>query len=415
MACSTTMLRSVSAQLFRQKTSCRWSKFLSGHQRMTSSVASFKAADLQIKYSNNITEKKPDSDTLLFGHTFTDHMLTIEWSKNAGWQAPCIQPFGNLSMHPACSVFHYGLELFEGMKAYAGVDDKVRMFRPWDNMTRMKYSANKVSLPDFDGDELVRCIAQLIRVDRDWVPKTKPCSLYIRPTFISTEPTIGVSVPGKALLYVIMCPVGPYFRTGSFNPVSLYADPKNVRAWKGGAGDSKVGGNYGPTIKPQLDAEKLGCQQILWLYGNEDYVTEVGTMNLMMMWHNDDGDLELITPPLDGTILPGVTRKALLELARGWEEFKVTERPFKMDEVVKAVKENRVLEIFGAGTACVVCPVGSILYKDETLNIPTMENGAPYATRFFDTLLDIQYGKIPSPWVYDIDSEYDAMAAKVSS
>ncbi|XP_033107005.1 branched-chain-amino-acid aminotransferase, cytosolic-like isoform X2 [Anneissia japonica] len=412
-----TVLRSICVRLPRQ--ACyKWNILRGGSsvQRMSSSLtSSFKVDDLRIQYSNKITETKPDSDTLIFGHNFTDHMLTVAWSQEAGWEAPCIQPFGNLPMHPASSVLHYGIELFEGMKAYCGDDNKIRLFRPWDNMTRMRKSAEKISLPDFDGDELVKCISQLIRVDREWVPKVKPCSLYIRPTFISTEPTLGVNPPGKALLYVILCPVGPYFRTGSFNPVSLYADRKNVRAWKGGSGDSKIGGNYGPTIKPQKDAEKLGCQQVLWLYGDQDNVTEVGTMNMMMMWHNMDGDLELITPPLDGTILPGVTRKALLELAHGWGEFKVTEKGFTMEELQTGLKDNKVLEVFGAGTACVVCPVGSILYKDEVLKIPTMDNGAPYATRFYNTLLDIQYGNIPSDWVYDIDSEYDALAAKIAS
>ncbi|XP_022083544.1 branched-chain-amino-acid aminotransferase, cytosolic-like isoform X2 [Acanthaster planci] len=312
-------------------------------RRCMASLQSFKASDLQIERSTNL-KPKPDSENLIFGKEFTDHMLVIDWSKDAGWQAPKIVPFGNLSLHPASSSLHYALELFEGMKAYRGVDNKIRLFRPRENMQRMVNSAERCALPVFDKEELLKCMSKLISLDREWVPHSTTSTLYIRPTMIATEPSLGVSPPGHAKLFVIIGPVGPYFATGAFNPVRLYADTKNVRAWKGGVGYAKLGCNYGPTVMPQVEAvTQKHCQQILWLYGEEHYVTEVGTMNIMMYWQNEQGEKELITPELDGTILPGVTRKSLLELTRKWGEFKVTERTFTMKEVMRAVQEKRAV------------------------------------------------------------------------
>ncbi|XP_061703008.1 branched-chain-amino-acid aminotransferase, mitochondrial isoform X2 [Syngnathoides biaculeatus] len=283
-------------------------------RRLTSS---FKAVDLNIE-RNPKCSPKPDPSTLVFGKQFSDHMLTVCWSADAGWEAPCIKPFQNLSLHPASSALHYSIELFEGMKAFRGVDDRVRLFRPMLNMERMHRSAARSCLPTFDKGELLECIKKLVELDKEWVPYSQDASLYIRPTFIGTEPSLGVTRASQALLYVIVGPVGPYFATGSFNPVSLLADPSFVRAWKGGVGAYKMGGNYGPTIAVQNEAVERGCQQVLWLYGDDEEITEVGTMNLFIYWTNQNGERELVTPPLDGIILPGVTRHSLLDLARTW-------------------------------------------------------------------------------------------------
>uniref|UniRef100_A0A8C8DSZ9 Branched-chain-amino-acid aminotransferase n=1 Tax=Oryzias sinensis TaxID=183150 RepID=A0A8C8DSZ9_9TELE len=355
------------------------------------------AADLTIQ-RNAACKPKPDPSTLLFGKNFSDHMLTVSWSEKTGWEAPQIKPFQNLSLHPASSSLHYSIELFEGMKAFRGVDNHIRLFRPMLNMERMHRSAERSCLPLFDKAELLECIRKLVEVDQEWVPYSLDASLYIRPTFIGTEPSLGVSRPGSALIFVIVGPVGPYFSTGTFNPVSLLADPSFVRAWKGGVGAYKMGGNYGPTIAVQTEASKRGCQQVLWLYGEDEEVTEVGTMNFFVYWTNQNGERELVTPGLDGLILPGVTRQSLLDLARGWGEFKVTERTMGMKELLAALEAGRVLEVFGAGTACVVCPVSELLYKGKTYHIPTMENGPDLAKRFFKELTDIQYGRTPSDW-----------------
>ncbi|XP_041033730.1 branched-chain-amino-acid aminotransferase, cytosolic-like isoform X2 [Carcharodon carcharias] len=375
------LLRILSTQLFQAH------GFRNGSRRSVSTM--FKAADLQIELTKH-SKEKPDRDNLVFGKSFSDHMLTVEWSAKKGWDKPHIKPLQNLSLHPASSVLHYSIELFEGMKAFRGVDNKIRMFRPDLNMERMHRSALRACLPDFDKAELVECIRKLIEVDREWVPYSDAASLYIRPTFIGTEPSLGVSRADHALLFVIIGPVGPYFATGSFNPVSLLADPKFVRAWKGGVGDCKMGGNYGPTVYVQNEAQKQGCQQVLWLYGDEHEITEVGTMNIFVYWKNEQGEVELLTPPLDGTILPGVTRQSLLDLAQQWGEFKVSERGMAMSELIKGLQENRVKEVFGSGTACVICPVSRILYQGQNYHIPTMENGPELAKRFLKELTDIQ-------------------------
>ncbi|XP_061494414.1 branched-chain-amino-acid aminotransferase, cytosolic isoform X1 [Rhineura floridana] len=360
-------------------------------------IESFKAADLIITPSTTFKEK-PDPNGLVFGTVFTDNMLFIEWSLTSGWEKPHIKPLENLSVHPAISALHYAVELFEGMKAYRGVDGKIRLFRPGLNMDRMLRSALRATLPGFDKGELLECIRKLVAVEQEWVPYSTSASLYIRPTLIGTEPSLGVKKPSKALLYVILSPVGPYFSSGSFNPISLWADPKYVRAWKGGTGDCKLGGNYGSSIYAQREAMELGCQQVLWLYGDDHQITEVGTMNLFLYWRNEDGEEELATPPLDGIILPGVTRQSILDLAGTWGEFKVSERYITMSNLRAALKDNRVKEMFGAGTACVVCPISTILYLGENLHIPTMENGPQMATRFLNQLGDIQYGREDSEW-----------------
>uniref|UniRef100_A0A3B3ZUE5 Branched-chain-amino-acid aminotransferase n=1 Tax=Periophthalmus magnuspinnatus TaxID=409849 RepID=A0A3B3ZUE5_9GOBI len=356
------------------------------------------AADLSVERSSS-PQPKPDPSSLVFGKHFSDHMLVINWSETEGWERPKIQPFQNLSLHPASSALHYSIELFEGMKAFRGADNHIRLFRPMLNMERMHRSADRSCLPLFDKQELLKCIKSLVELDQDWVPFSQNTSLYIRPTFIGTEPSLGVSRASKAMIFVIVGPVGPYFTTGSFNPVSLLADPAFVRAWKGGVGAYKMGGNYGPTIAVQNEAVKRGCQQVLWLYGPEEEITEVGTMNLFIYWTNSKGERELVTPPLDdGLILPGVTRQSLLDLARDWGEFSVLERRVQMKDLMKALDQGQVLEVFGAGTACVVCPVGSLLYKGQMYQIPTMQNGPDLAKRFYKELTDIQYGRKPSDW-----------------
>ncbi|XP_062472782.1 branched-chain-amino-acid aminotransferase, cytosolic isoform X2 [Pezoporus occidentalis] len=377
---------------------------------------SFKASDLVITPATTLKEK-PDPNGLVFGTVFTDNMLIIEWSLASGWEKPYIKPLENLSLHPASSSLHYAVEprgqteenlvpmlwlneytLFEGMKAYRGVDGKIRLFRPTLNMERMARSARRATLPHFDQNELLECIRKLVEVEKEWVPYSTTASLYIRPTLIGTEPSLGVKKPTKALLYVILSPVGPYFASGSFNPISLWADPKYVRAWKGGTGDCKLGANYGSSIYAQQEALEFGCQQVLWLYGEDHQITEVGTMNLFLYWINEDGENELATPPLDGIILPGVTRQSILDLAHNWGEFKVSERYITMSDLTAALEEDRVKEMFGAGTACVVCPISKILYKGKHLHIPTMENGPQLTTRFLNKLSDIQYGREDSDW-----------------
>uniref|UniRef100_A0A8C8YA27 Branched-chain-amino-acid aminotransferase n=1 Tax=Prolemur simus TaxID=1328070 RepID=A0A8C8YA27_PROSS len=352
--------------------------------------SNFKAADLQLQMTQT-PHKKPDPrEPLVFGKTFTDHMLMVEWNEKKGWGQPRIQPFQNLTLHPACSALHYSLQLFEGMKAFKGGDRRVRLFRPWLNMDRMLRSALRLCLPSFDKGELLECIRRLIEVDKDWVPDGAGTSLYVRPVLLGNEPSLGVSHPLQALLYVILSPVGSYFPGDSVTPVSLLADPAFIRAWVGGVGNYKVGGNYGPTVLVQQEAKKKGCEQVLWLFGPDHQLTEVGNMNIFVYWTHEDGVLELVTPPLDGVILPGIVRKSLLDLAYNWGEFRVAERKITMKELLQALEEGRVREVFGSGTACQVCPVHQILYQGQHLHIPTMENGPELILRFQKELKAIQ-------------------------
>ncbi|XP_076450342.1 branched-chain-amino-acid aminotransferase, cytosolic-like isoform X2 [Babylonia areolata] len=385
----------------------------SGLRLASTSCSTFKYEDLEVVLTKK-PQRKPDNNRLMFGHHFSDHMLTVDWSEKDGWTRPLIHPVEELRIHPGAKVLHYAVELFEGIKAYRCQDGKVRIFRPMENMKRMLDTSQRASLPMFDGAELNKCMKKLISIDKEWAPRAPKCSLYVRPTIIGTEPTLGVSTSNQAKLFVLVGPVGPYFPTG-FKPVTLLADPQFVRAWPGGCGAYKMGANYAPTIHIQdIAVKEQDCQQVLWLFGEDHMLTEVGTMNLFIYWINEQGEEELLTPPLNGLILPGVTRKSLLELAREWNEFKVSERNITMREFTKALTENRIKEVFGSGTACVVCPVERIKYLCETLDIPTMKE-AKLTNRFHKHLSDIQYGYIPHPWMEAVDDEADHMkkASKV--
>jgi len=331
-------------------------------------------------------------------------MLEIDWEKSKGWTAPRIVPYHNLSISPAASSLHYALQCFEGMKAYLDDSNRIRLFRPERNMARLNDSMQRLDFPGFDGEQLINCLKKLCIIDKDWIPKGFGYSLYIRPTAISTYGALGVAAAPQVKLYVITSPVGPYYPSG-FKPVKLLADPKYVRAWPGGTGGSKVGSNYGPTIRPQREAAAKGFAQILWLFGPNYEVTEVGTMNQFFFWRTPTGKKELITTPLDGTILPGVTRDSVLSLARGWKEFDVVERPYTISEVIKAAEEGRLLEAFGAGTAAIVSPVEGFSFRDKYYQCPIDPKlgCGPLAKRLVDTLMNIQYGKVPHNWSVVVD------------
>jgi len=344
---------------------------------------------------------KPPVNELAFGKIFTDHMLTIDWNKETGWANPEIKPFENFSIHPGAKVLHYAQELFEGMKAYRGVDGKIRMFRPMHNMARMNLTASRACLPTFDGQELLECIRRLVLVDMDWVPNCTSSSLYIRPTMIGTDKTLGVAPSADAKLFVILCPVGPYYSTG-LKPVNLLADPQYVRAWPGGCGFTKMGSNYAPTLWTQKVAEQHGCHQCLWLFGPDHEITEVGAMNLFILMWDKNGNRELVTSPLSsGIILPGVTRRSVIEMVSEWEGVKVSERKITMGEVLEARQEGRLIEMFGSGTAAVVSPVGGLFYEGEMVTIPTPETG--FAAKVLESMSDIYYGRVPSTWAIDVE------------
>lgn len=332
-------------------------------------------------------------------------MLAIEWNQDEGWLAPKIVPYQNLSLDPATCVFHYAFECFEGMKAYKDSHGKIRLFRPDKNMARFNKSAARIALPTFEPTALIDLVAQLVKVDERFIPDMRGYSLYLRPTMIGTQKTLGVGPPGSALLYVIASPVGPYYPTG-FKAVSLEATDYAVRAWPGGVGDKKLGANYAPCILPQLEAASRGHQQNLWLFGEEQYVTEVGTMNMFAAIKNKQtGQKELVTAPLDGTILEGVTRDSVLALAReklvpeGWM---VSERKYTMHELDEAAEEGRLIEAFGAGTAAIVSPIRSISWKGKTVScgLTEAEESGEIALRMKGWIEGRQYGDEEHEWSY---------------
>lgn len=332
-------------------------------------------------------------------------MLSIEWTASDGWLAPRITPYQNLSLDPASCVFHYAFECFEGMKAYKDSKGQVRLFRPDKNMERMNKSTSRIALPTFDRVTMIDLIAKFAALEERFIPSAKGYSLYLRPTMIGTQRTLGVGPPGSALLYVIASPVGPYYPTG-FKAVSLEATDYAVRAWPGGVGDKKLGANYAPCIVPQMEAAKRGFHQNLWLFGEEEYVTEVGTMNMFVAIKNKEtGQKELITAPLDGTILEGVTRDSVLSLAReklapqGWS---ISERKYTMPELAEAASEGRLLEAFGSGTAAVVSPVRNISYKGKSVEcgLKPGEEAGEIATSMLKWIEARQYGDEEHDWSY---------------
>lgn len=376
--------------------------------RSKASARFISSCDLKLELKNDKSdfEKRPSKENLQFGRTFTDHMLTIEWDKENGWNAPKILPYQDLKINPAATSLHYGLQCFEGMKAYRSLDDpdSIHLFRPDKNMERLTNSMSRLEMPgfDFDNDELIKLIAELVKVDKDWIPSGEGYSLYLRPTVIATHNYLGLAAPEQILLYVICSPVGPYYKTG-FDPIKLTADTEYVRAWPGGTGNAKVGGNYAATMKPAAEAAEEGYSQVLWLFGDDDAVTEVGSMNFFVCLMNKDTDRpELVTAPLDGgDILPGVTRDSILQLARSWGDIDVTERKITMGEIKEASEDNRLIEAFGAGTAAVVTPVSSIKYNGEEIDIPSVGD---VTQRVWDEIIGIQYGKIEGPagWIVSV-------------
>ncbi|CAI2370811.1 unnamed protein product [Moneuplotes crassus] len=361
--------------------------------RAFSSMDTFKYEDLEIKLTTNPKEKPGSDHQYEFGKLTTDHMLEIDWDVQTGWGKPLISPYHNFSMDPSNSTLHYALECFEGLKALPSYDKKkIHLFRPIENCKRMNNSFKALAFPEYDNEELLKCIKKLVDVDRDWMPWKEKHSLYIRPTGISWENTLGVKAASKVKLFTILSPVGPYYPKG-FKPVSVNCYTDFVRAWHKGSGDKKLGSNYGPTIRPAKTVAVSGYDQILWLVG--DTVSEVGVMNFFVFWINENGEKELITCPLDGTILPGVTRSSILALTQSWEEFKVTERHFKIQEVIKAVEEGRIIEAFGCGTAAVVSPVQKIGYAGQDYDIPINEElqSGELANRLFTQLDEIYTGK----------------------
>ena len=353
---------------------------------------------MEIKITKTQTPKaKPDPDTLGFGQVFTDHMFVMEYDEGKGWHDARIVPFGEISIHPASTVLHYGAEIFEGLKAYRTPDGEIQMFRPIENARRMNNSAERMCLPTIDENFFVKALDTLVSLERDWVPSAPNTSLYLRPFMFGNDPFLGVHTAKSCVFMVIASPVGSYYKEG-LNPVSIMVETEDVRAVRGGTGYAKCGGNYGASFRAGQKAEEKGYSQVLWLDGVErKYVEEVGAMNVMFMI----GD-EVVTPALTGSILPGITRKSCIELLKS-RGYKVTERLLSIDELKDACASGALREAWGCGTAAVVSPIGHLVIGDDVYTINGNEIGK-VTQELYDTLTGIQWGTVKDDfgWVYKV-------------
>lgn len=349
--------------------------------------------DLSIKKATQL-KPKPDENKLGFGTLFTDHMFNMDYSPDKGWHNARIEPYHIFDMDPATMVLHYGQAVFEGLKGYRTPKGGIQLFRPQENFHRMNASNRLLCIPEMDAHFALECLKELLRIEKDWVPGASGTSLYIRPTIVATDVYLGVRASKTYRFFIILSPVGAYYPEG-FNPVKIWVTKRHVRAVRGGIGEAKTPGNYAASLYASERAVQEGFTQVLWLDGVEQrYVEEVGSMNIFFVI-----DEELVTPVLNGSILPGVTRDSVIALSRLWD-IPCTERRIAIDEVIDAQKSGKKVEIFGTGTAAVISPVGVIKYNDEVVTINDNQVG-PLTQKFYDALTDIQYGRAEDPlgWI----------------
>jgi branched-chain amino acid aminotransferase len=315
----------------------------------------------------------------------------MKWDRQNGWHDAEICPYKNFNMDPAAMVYHYGQAIFEGLKAYKGEDDQIFMFRPEDNLERMNSSALRMCMPRIPVEKVLKGIKALVYLDRDWIPTGDGATLYLRPTMIAVEPALGVRPSEQYYFFVIMSPVGAYYTEG-FNPTKIWVTDKYVRAVKGGVGHVKTAGNYAASLMAAEEAHKAGYTQVLWLDACErKYIEEVGTSNIFFKIGDD-----LITPPLGGSILGGITRDSVMQLAKSWD-INVIEKQITIDEVIAAIEDGSLLEAFGSGTAAVISPIGELCYQEKKYVIAGGKTGE-LSRRLFDDLQAIQNGKQDDPF-----------------
>ena len=352
---------------------------------------------MEIKIIKNENPKaKPDSNSLGFGKYFTDHMFIMDHDYENGWHNARIVPYGNLSLSPASTVLHYGEEIFEGMKAYLTEDGKIQLFRPYENAKRMNNSADRLCLPEIPEEDFVEAIKKLVEIDKDWIPKAKGTSLYIRPFLFGNDETLGVHTVHHSMFVIILSPVGSYYKEG-LNPVKILIETEDVRAVRGGTGFAKCGGNYAASSRAGKKAEEKGYSQVLWLDGVErKYIEEVGAMNVMFKING-----EVVTPALLGSILPGITRKSCLEILKK-EGIKASERLLSLEELTNAVENGTLEEAWGCGTAAVISPIGLIEVNGKKYEINNGKIG-PVSQMLYDKITGIQTGKIKDEFGWTVE------------
>jgi branched-chain amino acid aminotransferase len=341
--------------------------------------------------------KEVDFENLSFGRTFSDHMFKAVYA-DGKWNSPQILPYGNIDIAPSMCSLHYGQAIFDGLKAYRKTNGLISVFRLDRYQERLNLSGARLCIPPVPKDLFLDAVIGLCKIDSQWVPQKRGSSLYIRPFVFATDNFIGVHVADTYLFMVITSPVGAYYKEG-LNPVKLITSGQYVRAVKGGLGEAKTLANYAASLLPAEEAQKKGFTQVLWLDALErKYVEEVGTMNIMFLMED-----EIVTPALNGSILAGITRDSVIQLARHWG-VKVVERPIAINEVITRAKDGSLKEVFGTGTAAVISPVGWINHENETVTINGGHIGE-FSQKLYDEITGIQYGERPDifNWCYDLE------------
>ncbi|MEX2597926.1 MAG: branched-chain amino acid aminotransferase [Salibacteraceae bacterium] len=347
--------------------------------------------DIEITKTSASKISEVDFNNLPFGKIFSDHMLMAEY-KNGAWQKTQIMPFGNISLSPATSMIHYGQSIFEGMKAFRADDDEILVFRPDKNMARLNQSAERMCMPEVPKEIFMDGLKHLLSLDRNWVPNGEGSSLYIRPFLFATDAMLGVKPSESYVFMIITAPVGPYYS----KPLHLKIETKYTRAALGGVGFAKAAGNYGAAMYPAMKAQENGIDQLIWTDAKEHrYLEEAGTMNMMVVIDNT-----LITPPLTSTILPGVTRESFLQLSKK-AGYLIEERPVSVNEVITAIKENRLQELFGVGTAATTAQVERLTYEDETYILPSID-GRTISNTIGKQLIGIKKGVLADPFGWNV-------------
>ncbi len=353
------------------------------------------------KFSIELTKnpkQKPNPDDLKFGTVFTDHMFIMDYDPENGWHDGKVVPYAPIALDPASSVFHYGQEMFEGLKAYKTKEGRVQLFRPDMNAKRTNSTNERMCIPQIDEELYIDAIKTLVAVDKDWIPQKPDTALYIRPFIIATDKYLGVSASSNYKFIIILSPVGPYYESG-LAPTKIYVENDFVRSAPGGTGYAKIGGNYAAAMIAEQKAHEMGYDQVLWLDAKEGkYVEEIGTSNAFF---KIDG--ELYTAPLVGTILPGITRDSMIKVMKDWG-YKVNEVRFTIEDVFKAAEEGRLEEVFATGTAAVISPVGELFWNDRHIVINSNEIGE-LSQKLYDELYGIQTGEIADTrgWIVPVE------------
>ncbi|MCY9185298.1 branched-chain amino acid aminotransferase [Bacillus halotolerans] len=341
-------------------------------------------------------KEKPDPSSLGFGKYFTDYMFVMDYEEEKGWHRPRLTPYAPIMLDPSSSVFHYGQAVFEGLKAYRTEDGRVLLFRPEQNIKRLNRSCQRMSMPPVDEELVLEALTQLVELEKEWVPREKGTSLYIRPFVIATEPSLGVKASKNYTFMIVLSPVGSYYGD-QLQPINIYVEDEFVRAVNGGVGNAKTSGNYAASLQAQQKANELGYDQVLWLDAiKKKYAEEVGSMNIFFVING-----EVVTPALSGSILSGITRASAIELIRSWG-IPVREEKISIDDIYAASARGELTEVFGTGTAAVVTPVGELNIHGRTVIVNDRQIGE-ISKKLYQTITDIQLGKVKDPFHWTVE------------